>query len=569
MGRREGAAVRLRALTALALLALCWPAAPASAAPGPWIDPGRIAISPDGQDLYATGYRTLSFRRDVATGELTPIDELGPPGGSIAITPDGGRVYVGYRQQGAVGAAIHILSRNPATGLLTHESTFVEDAASHIAPGQVTDLAVSPDGRFLYVTQQSENAVLVLAIDPGSGELRLEQAMYGGPDGQRGLDSPPQELSLAPDGSTLYVAGSEPLSYARDATTGHLTPLPAPAGYSGYQAWHIAASPDGKRVYAGIGKFMVYDRDPATGRLTEVGPAQMDDTGCTRCGDAGPLAVSPDSGSILQVLSGDNQLLQTAATDGGAQLTGVLTGFPGASDGDGLTWSPDGRFAYVSGGDRITPDSTSNLAYGGTIALLRREDSGLASVGSVSPTPPAPDWAATAGVSIENGAIYTNDPHVKLRVTVSGWTPASFRVSNEPSFEGVRATRVTAQSAEYDWLLDTRPGPPRSVKHVWLRFTGNGLYPGGVVSDDIILDQTPPEIVSADLQRVGSRSKITLRARDNRSGVRRMQETKDRRKPGKARKFATHVVVAGAPRAVYLRVADGAGNESRWRRVRR
>src|SRR3954453_17393227 len=88
MGRREGAAVRLRALTALAVLALCRAAAPASAAPGPWIDPGRIAISPDGQDLYATGYRTLSFRRDVATGELTPIDELGPPGGSIAITPD-------------------------------------------------------------------------------------------------------------------------------------------------------------------------------------------------------------------------------------------------------------------------------------------------------------------------------------------------------------------------------------------------------------------------------------------------------------------------------------------------
>jgi hypothetical protein len=48
-----------------------------------------------------------------------------------------------------------------------------------------------------------------------------------------------------------------------------------------------------------------------------------------------------------------------------------------------------------------------------------------------------------------------------------------------------------------------------------------------------------------------------------------MQVTKDRRKPGKARRFATHVLVAGAPRTVYVRVADGAGNESGWRRVRR
>jgi hypothetical protein len=128
---------------------------------------------------------------------------------------------------------------------------------------------------------------------------------------------------------------------------------------------------------------------------------------------------------------------------------------------------------------------------------------------------------------------------------------------------------VTAQSAKYDWLLDTTSGPVRSVKHVWIRFTGNGLYPDTVVSDDVILDQVPPQIVSATLRRAGKRSRITLRAKDNRSGVRRLQVTKDRRKPGKARKFAASVVVAGAPRVLYLRVGDGAGNLSRWRTVRR
>jgi DNA-binding beta-propeller fold protein YncE len=564
--RREGTAVRLRTLVA-ALVVLCAAATPAGAAPGPWIGPGQVAVSPDGHDLYATGYRTLSFRRDLETGGLTQIDELGPPASSIAIAPDGSRVYLGaFSGWGAVGAAIHILSRDSATGLLTHESTFVEDAASHIAPGQVTDLAISPDGRFLYVAQERENAVLALAIDPQSGGLRLEQALYGGPDGQRGLDSPPQELSLAPDGSSLYVGANEPLSFARDAQSGHLTPLPAPAGYTQSQAWHIAASPDGRRVYAGIAGFTIYERDPATGQLTELGQPQMN-TGCTDC-EAGPLAVSPDSGSILQVFSREDQLLRFSRTDGGAEQTGVFTGFAGASDGTGLTWSPDGRFAYVSGGERFAPGYSSNIATGGSIAVLRSEGNDLVSAGSVDPTPPIPGMDPV-GVSIDNGTIYTNDPHVKLHITLPFWTPASFRVSNDPNLDSVRPTRVTAQSADYDWRLDTASGPVRSVKHVWVRFTGNGLYPDSVVSDDVILDRTPPQIVSAALARAGKRSKVTLRAKDNRSGVRQVQVTRDRRNPGKARRFAKQVLVPGAPRVVYVRVADGAGNESRWRRVKR
>jgi DNA-binding beta-propeller fold protein YncE len=558
----------LRVPIALALAVLCAAASPAGAAPGPWIGPGPLAISPDGRDLYATGYRTLSFRRDVDTGGLTQIDELGPPASSIAIAPDGRRVYLGaFSHWGAVGAAIHILSRDSGSGLLTHESTFVEDAASHIAPGQVTDLAISPDGRFLYVAQERENAVLVLSIDPASGGLRLEQALYGGPDGQHGLDSPPWSLALPPDGGTLYVAARDPLSFARDAGTGRLTPLPAPIGYTNPPGSPIAASPDGKRVYAGSGGFTIYERDPGSGQLTELGRPQMGSTGCSGC-EAGPLAVSPDSGSILQVLSRDDQLLRFSRTDGGAELTGAFTGFPGASDGDGLAWSPDGRFAYVSGGERLTPESTSNIAVGGSIAVLRSEGDQFVSAGSVNPMPPVLG-TALPGVSIANGAIYTNDPHVKLRVTLPFWTPASFRVSNDPNFEGVRPTRITAQSAEYDWVLDTTGGPVRSVKHVWVRFTGNGLYPDSVVSDDVILDQTPPQIVSAALARAGGRSRVTLRARDNRSGVRQVQVTRDRRRPGKPRPFAKQVLVSGAPRVVYVRVADGAGNESRWRRVRR
>jgi DNA-binding beta-propeller fold protein YncE len=558
--------MRLRVAIPVALAVLCAAAGPAGAAPSPWrpwIGPGQVAISQDGRDLYATGYRTLTFRRDADTGGLTQIDELGPPASTIAIAPDGNRVYLGgFSGWGVGGALIHILSRDSGSGLLTHESTFVEDAASHIAPGQVTGLAISPDGRFLYLTQRSENAVVVLAIDPGSGGLRLEQVFYGGPDGLPGLDSPPNGLSLAPDGRNLYVGANGPLSFARDAATGHLTPLPRPGGPS----WQIASSPDGTRVYAG--SLYVYDRDQSTGQLTARGPASRDGLSCSRCGDEGPIAISPDGQSILQVMPGEDQLMRFTPTSDGAKLASVSSGFPGANDGDGLAWSPDGRFAYVAGGERITPDYTANIATGGSIAVLRSEGDQLVSAGSVDPMPPGLG-ADSPGVSVANGAIYTNDAHVKLRVSVPFWTPASFRVSNEPNFDGVRPTRVTAHKAEYDWTLDTAGGPVRSVKHVWVRFTGNGFYPDALVSDDVILDQTPPQIVSAALARAGKRSKVTLRARDNRSGVRQVQVTKDRRKPGRPRRYAKQVLVAGAPRVLYVRVADGAGNKSRWRRVKR
>jgi hypothetical protein len=68
---------------------------------------------------------------------------------------------------------------------------------------------------------------------------------------------------------------------------------------------------------------------------------------------------------------------------------------------------------------------------------------------------------------------------------------------------------------------------------------------------------------------MGKRTRVTLRARDNRSGVTRLQVTRDRRKPGKARRFTTTVYVKAAPRVLYLRVRDGAGNLSAWRRAKR
>jgi DNA-binding beta-propeller fold protein YncE len=562
--------MRRLAIALLALIALATPApGSADAAPGRWMRPGEMAISPDGRDLYATGARTLSFHRDQASGELTLFDSFAPLGNSIAMTPDGRWVFVGSEEYGAELGVIHVLARDPDTGLLTHHYTFTDTPDSRIAPGAVTDLEVSQDGRFLYVTQHAEDAVVVLAIDPASGALHLEQALYGGPDGDPRLGGGSWELALTPDGTSLYVASGQVIPYARDAASGHLTPLPLPVhGDHGLQAMHVAVAPDGKRVYAGGLNYDTYERDPATGELTWLSNADLVPE-CHYCIESGQMAVSPDGSAILSVQSRIDRVLQGAPTSDGVALAHSYDGLPGVSDGTGITWSPDGRFAYVAGAEIWNADGIGDLYGSGTIAVLRRDGDVLSSVAAVAPEPPAGDPTLAPGLSINGGALYTNDPSVEVRVTEPDWRPSSFRIANLPSWDGVAPTRATGQSAVYPWRLDTSAGPVRSVKHVWLRFTGDGVHSGGIVSDDIILDQTPPQVVSASLKRWGTRTLVTLKARDDRSGVQRVQVTRNRREPGRTRKFARVLLVPGAPRKLYVRVRDGAGNYSAWRSARR
>jgi hypothetical protein len=167
-------------------------------------------------------------------------------------------------------------------------------------------------------------------------------------------------------------------------------------------------------------------------------------------------------------------------------------------------------------------------------------------------------------VSVNDGAIYTNTPDV----TVTVYCPrvASARLSHTAGqFAGSSPMRVFGLETHLPWRLDTLTAT-RDVKRVHLRFTpmrAGESFPE--IFDDIILDQRPPEVVTALI--TGSRLK--LKARDNRSGVKRVQVTTNRKKPGKARGFSSRVKLSGRPRSVHVRVLDGAGNRSKWRVARR
>ncbi len=185
-----------------------------------------------------------------------------------------------------------------------------------------------------------------------------------------------------------------------------------------------------------------------------------------------------------------------------------------------------------------------------------------------NPTPnptPGPD----VGVSINNGAEYTNSPNVHLNIV---WPLSSTlaRISNDGGFANAQNRALTRTIA---WRLSSS-GPERLPKTVYVRFPGS-INASQSFTDDIILDQTAPKIASATMKRTSSSRgllsyAVALRGLDQLSGVAYYQTTTDRSKPGALtayKRYFTYRSRSTNP-TLYLRVRDKAGNNSGWTRLR-
>ncbi len=257
-----------------------------------------VAVSPDGANVYVAGTQDNSvavFVRDAGTGALAFVERKrdnvdGVSGlagvGAVAVSPDGNYVY-------AAGTAIVIFMRDASSGTLT----FMGADAGLKNPQA---LAIIPDGSHLYAASSGNNSVAVFVRDPSTGMLTLAQTVQdntGGVDGLAGATA----FVVSPEGAHVYVAGKLDdviAVFARDGSTGMLSfieidrqAVNGVSGLDGVQA--IAMSPDGTHVYsaAGIGNALgTFDRDSSTGSLTFV-QAQHDLVG-TVDGLAGAAAVT-------------------------------------------------------------------------------------------------------------------------------------------------------------------------------------------------------------------------------------------------------------------------------------
>lgn len=251
-----------------------------------------LAISPDGRFLYAVSYglepgqdSVVTLQRDPRSGDLRSLPGTrgciqslpgsgcralaGLEGASaIAISQDGRFVYVASELSGAVRAFL----RNPTTGAvrplhgrggcISSGKRAAHDVPCGVAVPQLAgarSIALSPDGRQLYVAAFDPGAVMVMKRNPASGALqaRPPKCLQAEPDAGCPAGVPflhgAAAVAIDPRGNVLYViseAGNSlvellrspdgALTLASDSPTA-IDPLSGPAA--------LALSPGGQDLY--------------------------------------------------------------------------------------------------------------------------------------------------------------------------------------------------------------------------------------------------------------------------------------------------------------------------------
>jgi 6-phosphogluconolactonase len=177
----------------------------------------RFALSPDlGAD------RIFVYRFDAAKGTLEPHGAfpLAPGSGPrhLAFHPSGKFVYVINELVSTVTA----FSYDPEKGELATLQTTSTLPAGFSGTSWTAEVAVSPDGRFVYGSNRGDDSLAVLAVDQKTG--RLEPAGFAPVGGKT-----PRHFTIDPSGGFILAAhqGSGSIAVLRiDPATG----LPTLAG---------------------------------------------------------------------------------------------------------------------------------------------------------------------------------------------------------------------------------------------------------------------------------------------------------------------------------------------------
>jgi DNA-binding beta-propeller fold protein YncE len=350
----------------LALIALAALALPAAALGAPRPQPNGKPVKAPGTLVQLSGKSGCLADRSAHSAKCAPARALEGPApllGSraVALSPDGRNLYVASSGSDAIA----VFTRNAQSGKLAQPKgaagCIAAQGASGCAPAVglngPNSVAVSPDGRNVYATSLGSEAVTVFQRSPSSGALT-------------------QRL----DGSGCIAA------------------IPVPGCVSGRALVGpdvIVASPDGRNVY--VGSFFgnavaVFNRDASTGTLTQPSGSSgcLAATASSGCATGLALeslegmAISQDgmnlylgaavSEAIVTLARNPSTGALTQATDGSGciastPLAGCTTG--AELDGaDAVAVSPDGRSVYAAA---LFSKSVTSFTRASSSGLLTQE----------------------------------------------------------------------------------------------------------------------------------------------------------------------------------------------------
>jgi 6-phosphogluconolactonase len=161
---------------------------------GVYLDPTeRFALAPDlGAD------RVFVYRFDAAKGTLEPHGAGTPEPGSgprhLAFHPNGRTVYV----INELTSTITVFSWDAEEGVLAAVQTISCLPAGFSGKSWTAEVAVSPDGRFVYGSNRGDDSLAVFAVDPATGKLTAKgHAPVGGKN--------PRHFTIDPTGRFILA----------------------------------------------------------------------------------------------------------------------------------------------------------------------------------------------------------------------------------------------------------------------------------------------------------------------------------------------------------------------------
>jgi 6-phosphogluconolactonase (cycloisomerase 2 family) len=289
-------------------------------------EPRDVVVSSTGEFVYVAahgGDSILRFHWDTTNQWLeyqsTYTDGVGGVDGldgpqALTISPDGLHLYVASEIEGAVT----LFSRNTSTGALTWVAVYKDGVGGNEYLAGAYDVAVSPDGKHVYVASYLEDAITVFLRNAGTGELTRLYVIEDGGFNPPFLDGA-NALLVSPDNNFVYVVSrlDDTLSvFERNTTTGGLTwrshyidGIRDVDGLDGARG--IAIDPAGGAVYVASqydDALAYFLRDPGNGLLTFVRAYKDNTPGIDGLETADAVSVSPDGKTIYVSGYGENAL---------------------------------------------------------------------------------------------------------------------------------------------------------------------------------------------------------------------------------------------------------------------
>lgn len=274
-----------------------------------------ICFSPDKRNIYVSSQYALAvFSYNAATSETVFLEAYKDgdngirglySGGGVVVSPDGKYVYVSSESDNCVAH----FSRYGETGLLKFEAVYYDNEAGNEGLRGAYGMQITNNGSFMYFTSWNDAKISAYQRDTITGGITHLQSI--GRYEQGGL-SRPRPLKISNDNRYLYAASmfDNAISVFEIDQTSGLLSFVQKIDDEIYHPEALEISNDDSFVYlACVLSFMIFERDIQSGILVLKEKFNYDDPNINGLHGLYSVTVSPDDKNIYAISGADTSFV--------------------------------------------------------------------------------------------------------------------------------------------------------------------------------------------------------------------------------------------------------------------